>query len=69
MSHVWRSTRHVTQPRIACVTNAVFLGLPPHAQAALDTVLVLFIVACSGALLFGMNVALAELSEWWYHLE
>jgi hypothetical protein len=37
-------------------------------QAALDTVLVLFIVAGSGALLFGMNVLLAELSEWWYHL-
>jgi hypothetical protein len=31
-------------------------------------VLVLFIVSGSGALLFGMNVLLAELSEWWYHL-
>lgn len=36
-------------------------------QAVLDTLLVLFIVAGSGALLFGCNVALAELSEWWYH--
>ncbi len=49
--------------------NGFSLARLTHAQAALDTVLVLFIVACSGALLFGMNVALAELSEWWYHLE
>lgn len=49
--------------------EAQLITWPKPQKAALDTVLVLFIVACSGALLFGMNVALAELSEWWYHLE
>lgn len=36
-------------------------------QAMLDTVLVLGIVIASGSLLFGLNVLLAEGSEWWYH--
>jgi hypothetical protein len=35
-------------------------------QAFLDTVLVLGIVAASGSLLFGLNVLLAEGSNWWY---
>ncbi|KAG2433272.1 hypothetical protein HXX76_008340 [Chlamydomonas incerta] len=48
--------------------EAQLITWPRPQKAALDTVLVLFIVAGSGALLFGMNVLLAELSEWWYHL-
>lgn len=36
-------------------------------QALLDTLLVLIIVAGSGTLLFGCNVALAEFSDAWYH--
>lgn len=38
-----------------------------HTQAFFDTLLVLGIVAASGSLLFGLNVLLAEASEWWYH--
>jgi hypothetical protein len=37
-------------------------------QALLDTVLVLGIVAVTGSLLFGLNVALADASQWWYSL-
>ncbi len=38
-----------------------------YVQAFLDTLLVLAIVAVSGSSLLGMNIALANLSEWWYH--
>lgn len=36
------------------------------AQALLDTVLVLAIVAVTGTLLFGLNVVLADASSLWY---
>ncbi|EFJ51512.1 hypothetical protein VOLCADRAFT_120454 [Volvox carteri f. nagariensis] len=48
--------------------EAQLITWPTREKALLDTVLVLFIVAGSGAMIFGMNVLLAELSEWWYHL-
>ncbi|GIL90349.1 hypothetical protein Vretimale_18211 [Volvox reticuliferus] len=48
--------------------EAQLITWPSREKALLDTVLVLFIVAASGAMIFGMNVLLAEASEWWYHL-
>lgn len=52
-----------------CPVNLVVLL--PHLlhlpQAFLDTLLVLAIVIGSGSLLFGVNVVLANASEWWYH--
>jgi hypothetical protein len=39
-----------------------------YLQALLDTVLVLGIVAVTGSLLFGLNVVLADASQWWYSL-
>ncbi|GIL62569.1 hypothetical protein Vafri_16762 [Volvox africanus] len=50
------------------VEEAQLITWPSREKALLDTVLVLFIVAGSGAMIFGMNVLLAEASEWWYHL-
>jgi preprotein translocase subunit SecE len=37
-----------------------------YAQALLDTLLVLAIVAGTGAALFGVNVALTDAFNWWY---
>ena len=36
-------------------------------QAFMDTILVLAIVTATGAMLLGVNVLLAEASDWWYH--
>ncbi len=36
-------------------------------QAFLDTILVLAIVMGSGTMLLGVNILLANGSEWWYH--
>jgi hypothetical protein len=38
----------------------------PGPQALLDTVLVLGIVAGTGAALFGVNVVLTDAFNWWY---
>ncbi|GFR50729.1 hypothetical protein Agub_g12986, partial [Astrephomene gubernaculifera] len=57
-----------TNPIQGALEEAQLITWPKPQKAALDTVLVLFIVVGSGAMLFGMNVLLAELSEWWYHL-
>ncbi|GLI62269.1 hypothetical protein VaNZ11_004876, partial [Volvox africanus] len=50
------------------IEEAQLITWPSREKALLDTVLVLFIVAGSGAMIFGVNVLLAEASEWWYHL-
>lgn len=42
------------------------LALVRHLQALADTVLVLAVVVASGFVLFGSNVALTNMSEWWY---
>ncbi|KAG2497039.1 hypothetical protein HYH03_005041 [Edaphochlamys debaryana] len=57
-----------SNPVQGALEEAQLITWPKPQKAALDTVLVLFIVSASGAMLFGMNVVLAELSEWWYHL-
>lgn len=44
------------------------LCLAVHVQALMDTMLVLGIVVASGGLLFGLNVLLAEISDFWYHI-
>ncbi|PNH10766.1 hypothetical protein TSOC_002474, partial [Tetrabaena socialis] len=48
--------------------EAQLITWPKPKKALTDTFLVLFIVAASGFGLFSMNVLLAEISEWWYHL-
>lgn len=53
---------------LAGLSCCVCLSVCLSAQALLDTVLVLAIVAVTGTLLFGLNVALADASQWWYSL-
>jgi preprotein translocase subunit SecE len=48
------------------VSEAQLITWPRPAKALLDTALVLGIVAGTSALVFGLNVALAELAGAWY---
>lgn len=48
--------------------EAQLISWPTPGKALLDTVLVLGIVAVTGSLLFGLNVVLADASQWWYSL-
>lgn len=46
--------------------EAQLITWPKPGKALLDTVLVLAIVAGTGTALFGVNVALTDLFNWWY---
>ncbi|KAF6258572.1 hypothetical protein COO60DRAFT_1518022 [Scenedesmus sp. NREL 46B-D3] len=46
--------------------EAQLISWPTPGKALLDTVLVLAIVAATGALLFSLNVLLADVSNLWY---
>uniref|UniRef100_A0A7S3VHX9 Preprotein translocase subunit SecE n=1 Tax=Dunaliella tertiolecta TaxID=3047 RepID=A0A7S3VHX9_DUNTE len=47
--------------------EAQLITWPSVKKAFADTILVIAIVAATGSLLFGVNVLLAEGSQWWYH--
>jgi preprotein translocase subunit SecE len=46
--------------------EAQLISWPTPGKALLDTVLVLAIVAATGAMLFSLNVLLADVSGLWY---
>lgn len=52
---------------VGALEEAKLITWPRPQKALSDTVLVLAIVAATGCLLYGVNVALAQLSELWYH--
>ena len=52
---------------LGALEEATLITWPRPQKALSDTFLVLAIVAITGGLLFGINVALAELSGLWYH--
>jgi preprotein translocase subunit SecE len=53
-------------PAQGALEEAQLISWPKPGKALLDTVLVLGIVAGTGASLFGVNVLLTDVFNWWY---